>query len=105
MIIYLPKVEYFLNNLVDILFEQEYFGFKEYAMLYTTKIKVFIEEKISEYPSKNTPEGLKKYGEQYMTYKANNRTTWYIFFSHEEQTYFIKFITNNHTDFIKEFNL
>ncbi|NLN33572.1 MAG: hypothetical protein GX159_08255 [Flavobacteriaceae bacterium] len=104
-IIYLPQVEIFLNDLVDILFEQEYFGFQNDAEIYIKKIKIFIQEKISVFPSKKTPEVLKKFGERYVTYKANNRTTWYIFFSQEEDFYFIKFITNNHTDFIQNFNL
>jgi len=104
-IIYLPQVEIFLNDLVDTLFEQEYFGFQNDAEIYMKKIKIFIQEKISIFPSKETPEVLKKFGEKYVTYKANSRTTWYIFFSQEEDFYFIKFITNNHTDLIQNFNL
>lgn len=40
-----------------------------------------------------------------MLYKANNHTSWYIFFDQSEHKYLIKFITNNHTDFIQNFNL
>lgn len=105
VIIYLPNVELFLNELVDILFEKEYFGFKKDAVLYTIKIKIFIEENISNYPSKIPPEEFRKYGEKYIIYKANNQTSWYIFFSQEDEYFFIKFITNNHTDFNKDFNL
>ena len=104
VIIYLPNVELFLNELVDILFEKEYFGFKQDAINYTQKIKIFIEENISNYTIKISPEEFKNFGEKYIVYKANNHTSWYIFFSQEAQYFFIKFITNNHTDFIKDFN-
>lgn len=103
-VIFLPHVEFFLNDLVDILFENEYFGFREDAIIYTRKIKIFIEENISNYPAKISPEKFKKHGEKYIIYKANQQTSWFIFYSQEEQYFFIKFITNNHTDFIKDFN-
>ena len=32
----------------------------------------------------------------YITYQRNSNTTWYIFFSVIGDTYFIKYITNNH---------
>ncbi len=104
-VIYSSGTRKFLRNLIYILFENDYFGFQEDAKNYVDRITIFIEEKIAEFPSKETPEVLKKFGERYVTYKANNRTTWYIFFSQEEDFYFIKFITNNHTDFIQNFNL
>ena len=40
-----------------------------------------------------------------MFYKANANTTWYIFFNQDEQRFVVKFITNNHTNFIANFNL
>lgn len=105
VIIYLPEVEHFLNDLVDLLFEKEYFGFKEDAVLYVLKIKHYISQNISSFPAKSTPTEHRHHGEKYIFYKANVNTTWYIFFSQEEQTFFIQFITNNHSDFTTKFNL
>ncbi|HEX5154336.1 MAG TPA: hypothetical protein VFW07_22970 [Parafilimonas sp.] len=104
VIIYLPEVAIHFKHLVSILFEKEYFGFVESAEEYVLKIRSFIEENIGIYPAKQTPAKFKLYGENYILYKANKRTTWYIFFSQIEQSFFVKFITNNHTAFIGNFN-
>ena len=39
-----------------------------------------MEYEIVNFPHKATPKPLKKFGSNYAFYKANNRTTWYIFF-------------------------
>lgn len=102
---YSEDVEFFLNDLIDILFEKEYLGFPTDAQNYVVKIVEFISQNISTYPSKNTPQYLTQFGEKFMLYKANAQTSWYIFFDQNEHKFLIKFITNNHTDFIKDFNL
>jgi hypothetical protein len=105
IIIYLPEVKIYFKHLIDILFEKEYFGFIESAEEYVLKIRSFIEKNIGAYPAKNTPAALRKYGEKYILYKANKNTTWYIFFSQAEETYFVKFITNNHSGLIADLNV
>ncbi|MGC4128298.1 MAG: hypothetical protein QM564_01780 [Bergeyella sp.] len=80
-------------------------GFIEDAQKYVNKIYDFVEQKITIYPAKDTPEELAHYGEKYLIYFANNHTSWYIFFSQIQNVYFVKFITNNHTEIIKNFNL
>jgi hypothetical protein len=77
---YKPEVEYYLEDLIDILFEEEYFGFESYAQDYGAKIIDFIENNISIFPSRISPRILKNFGSNYIFYKANQRTTWYIFF-------------------------
>lgn len=88
-----------------ILYDFEYFGFPADAEIYVEKILAFIEKNIETYPAKDTPEELSHYGEKYLIYPANNHTSWYIFFSQIQHVYFVKFITNNHTEMIKNFNL
>ena len=105
IILYSEEVEIFLNDLIDILFDNEYLGFREDAQDYAIKIVEFINQSISTYPSKHTPPNLSQFGEKFMLYKANNHTSWYIFFDQNEHKFLIKFITNNHTDFIQNFNL
>lgn len=102
---YSEEVETYLNQLIDILFEKEYFGFKEDAQIYVAKIKWFIDDNISVYPPKKVPIELKEFGEKYILYKASPQTTWYIFYIQDEHRFLIKFITNNHTDIIQNFNL
>ena len=82
-----------LYNLVNILFENEYFGFLENAIKYKDKIVNFI----------NTIPNLKKkktkntmYGYWYCSYKPNRNTTYFITFDYEDDIYLIKNIFNNH---------
>ena len=94
---YRTSVESYINNLIDILFEEEYFGFKINAQEYALKIVDFIESNISTFPSKKTPVQLRFFGSSYMFYKANKRTTWYIFFEKTENNYLITNIINSHS--------
>lgn len=88
----------YLNNLVSILYEQDYFGFIESAKKYTSDIIDFIKRNISQKPHYPAPEYFSKYepGMKYITYRANKSTTWYIFFKQRENRFFIYYITNNH---------
>ena len=51
-----PEVEHFLNELIYILYKENYFSYLENAIDYKDKIIDFIEENISNFPYKNTPE-------------------------------------------------
>lgn len=104
-IVFTAEFDALVEELLFVLYEDEYFGFIEDAAKYVSKIYDFIEQKITTYPTKNTPPKLIQHGEKYLVYKANNQTSWYIFFSQIEQTYFIKFITNNHTDLAAQLNI
>lgn len=98
---YLPEIEYFINNLSDLLFEKEYFSFYEYAADYVDNLTFFIENDLINFPHKTTPIKLKKLGSNYVFYRPNNRTTWYIFFEKSNNRYLITHLTNNH---VKELN-
>ena len=100
-ILYKPIVEEYINELIYILYEQEYFGFLEDAISYKDAIIDFIENNIAVLPAKFTPFILRKLGKQYIFYKANQRTTWFIFFEKKDNIYLITFITNNHSEIIK----
>jgi hypothetical protein len=94
-------LEYF-DNLVYSLFKQEYFGFHESAQNYIDKIVDFIISRTSTFPHKKTPKSLQYLGSNYIFYKPNVRTTWYIFFEKRNQNYIITGITNNYTEEAKE---
>jgi hypothetical protein len=96
MIFYSLKVERYLNHLVDILFEKEYFGFEENAVEYVQNLKDAAENKIRTENPKQTPLALLSYGAFYVSYKSNKRTTWSIFFSRKNNRILVKYITNNH---------
>ena len=73
----------------------------ENAFDYVDKLTYYIENNIASFPHKTTPSTLKKFGSKYLFYKANNRTTWYIFFENHQNRYLITFISNNHEEISK----
>lgn len=89
-------LEYF-DNLFFALFEEEYFGFPESAQNYIDKIVGFVISSISSFPHKKTPKSLQYLGLNYIFYKPNTRTTWYVFFEKRDQSYLITAIINNNS--------
>jgi hypothetical protein len=89
-------LEYF-DNLFFALFEEEYFGFPESAQNYIDKIVSFVISSISSFPHKKTPKSLQYLGLNYIFYKPNTRTTWYVFFEKRDQSYLITAIINNNS--------
>ena len=100
-IFYKSDVEYFINELIYILYKENYFSYLKNAIEYKDKIIDYIDQNICSFPSKTTPLILNHLGSNYMFYKSNPRTTWYIFFDKEDNQYLITFITNNHTEIAK----
>lgn len=97
-IIYQPQVVEYLNELVDILYEREYFGFKESAYDYVDWILDRIAKNINTISAKIAPEYFSRYGNNlfYFSLKRNAQTTWYVFFNHENDLFYIRYISNNH---------
>ena len=97
-VIYHKQVVIYLNELVDVLYKKDYFGFKESAYDYVDWILDRIENNIAVLPSKTAPEYFAKYGKNlsYISLKKNSQTTWYVFFNHEADLYHVRYISNNH---------
>ena len=93
---YTNFVQDFFDELITTLFSKEYFSYEENAIAYVQKLVFYIEENIDGLPHKKSPNSLLKYGDFYVFYKSNSRTTWYIFFSKKKKNYLIKYLTNNH---------
>jgi len=94
-IILLPEVIYKLNELINILYEKEYFGFIESSFKYVNDIYDFIHS----LPTLHYKETAnKKFGEYYCSYKANRNTIWYITFDKKGDRFIVQYITNNHTE-------
>jgi hypothetical protein len=93
------EVEEYLSQLIDILHNEEYFGFKESAYLYVDGLIDDIEYGIQNKPSKPAPSHFNRYGKHmlYAIFKKNNNTQWYVFFHHEDDIYYVRYIGNNHT--------
>ncbi|AXB56572.1 hypothetical protein [Flavobacterium fluviale] len=96
-VIYTSSVIHYLDDLVVTLYKKEYFGFIESAEEYVLHIYDAIPERIKKSSHKKTPKSLQYLGLNYVFYKANSRTTWYIFFEKRNQNYLITGITNNYS--------
>jgi hypothetical protein len=97
-IIFSKKVEIFLDELMLLLFEKEYFGFPDSAKLYVNRLISFMEQYIGVLPGKNAPVFFQRFGQnmKYITYQPNKRTSWYIFYQERNNIYLVRYITNNH---------
>ena len=100
-IFYKPEVEHFLNDLIYILFKEDYFSFIENAINYKDNIIDFVDQNIESFPHKTTPLPLFHLGSNYIFYKSNSRTTWYIFFEKKENMFLVTSIINNHIELAK----
>lgn len=101
-VVFTPYVINFLDDLVRILYKKEYFGFIETAEEFVSKFYDAVSENIKISTHKQTPKGLKYLGSNYIFYKSNSRTTWYVFFEKKNQNYLITGIINNHCEEAKE---
>ncbi len=92
------EASYSLDRLIEILYKKEYFGFIENAEIYISNIYDFIYQNIESFPSKNTPIQLSNFGNKYIFYNTNTRTTWFILFEQKNSNYLITHIINNHCE-------
>lgn len=97
MIIFAKEVINYFDDLIFTLFKKEYFVYIEFVEDYVDRIIDFIEQNLEQTSPKNTPLQIHHLGSKYIFYKANQRTTWYIFFEKKEENYLITYITNNHS--------
>jgi len=100
-VLVIPKVYDYLDNLVTILYEKEYFGFEDFAINYVDEL---LDEILMTLPArlhKPAPKYFEKYGKgmYYAIFEKNKRTSWYVFFTkyYERETIFlVRYIANNH---------
>ncbi len=93
---YTKFVQIYFDDLIEELFNQDYFIYRENAISYVEKFVFHINDSIHKLPHRKSPKSLLKHGDFYIFYNSNPRTTWYIFFSKKNSTYLIKHISNNH---------
>ena len=107
----IPDVLEYLNNLVIILYEKEYFSYEEEAQKYVDDLADDIFDNLPKKLHRPAPNYYNKYGKNLFyacftknacTERREVTTTWYAFFSkykeNEETIYLIRYIGNNHTD-------
>ena len=101
-VIILPEVLEYLDNIVYILFFKEYFSYLETSQRYIDDLIDDIQTTLPIRSHKPAPKHFEKYGKDlhYTTFKKNNRTTWYAFFTKYRQNddiiYLVRYLSNNH---------
>ncbi len=98
VVIFSDEFHQTIEDLIEILYDKKYFGFKIDCHNYASKIYDFIEVYINFPILKLSPDKFQKFGKFYIKYKANSRTTWYIFFDQKENKFLINHILNNHNE-------
>lgn len=97
------EVKEYLNNLIAILYEKEYFGFRESAREYIIGLIADIENNLPKLQHKVAPKHFEKDGKgtHYAMFRKNKQTVWYAFFTihvmKAEKIYLVRYIANNHT--------
>lgn len=86
-----------IEDVIQILFDKDYFGVKTDCHRDADKIYKFVEDNINFPISKNSPLKFQKHGKKYLKYAANKRTTWYIFFDQKGNQFIVNHILNNHS--------
>ncbi|HBK31513.1 MAG TPA: hypothetical protein DDZ78_07815 [Porphyromonadaceae bacterium] len=84
--------------MVETLYINDYFGFKDEAKKYVEELVREVEKNIDTMPKKKAPRYFSKYGDglYYIRCRRNKATTWYFFFSIRKDGYYIEYIGNNH---------
>ena len=99
-VLFLPEVEEYLVNLIEILYQKEYFGFKESATKYVVDLVKEITDSLPNKQKKIAPDYFSRYGKDmlYVNFKRNKQTQWYVFFTiyEKEQVYIVRYIATNH---------
>ena len=105
-VVFSENVKLLFFELIDILYQEEYFGFLDEAKEYVSKIEQYFTTAIPKLHqlglTKKAMPYFTKYGENlfFTAYrKTKSRTTWYAFYEIFDKRYFkVVHIINNHTE-------
>lgn len=93
------EVKLYFLELVQLLYEKDYFGFENMAFDYVTDLIHDITTSLPRKLRKKAPSYFDRYGRElyYAVYRKNRNTQWYVFFQYENGIYLIRYIGNNHS--------
>jgi hypothetical protein len=101
-ILVLPEVRRYFNELSQILYEKDYFGYLETAEKYVEELFEAIKTTLPNQQKRYAPSYFKRYGKDmyYSVFRKNKHTQWYVFFNiyedEGELIYLVRYISNNH---------
>lgn len=101
-VLFLPEVVDQFLELVEVLYNNGYLGFKEVAIDYSEQLFKDIQTNLPLKVKKDAPSYFDRYGQGlfYSLFPKNTQTTWYVFYSiHEvddDEVYLVRYLGNNH---------
>ena len=101
-VLFTPEVLRYSENLVQILYDNGYFGFPNSAKKYVKELFDEITDRLPRCLHKPAPQHFEKYGKKmkYAAFRKSQNTIWYVFFEtyrdNEEIIYLVRYIGNNH---------
>ena len=100
-----PSVAEYFNDLVDILFYENYFTFEEGAIHYVTSLIKLVEDQIQIKKHHLTPSLISVRGKYSVSFNINQRTTWYFVFEKSDNLYLITYVFDNYSKEAQYLNL
>lgn len=101
-VLFLPEVEDVLFELIETLYQKEYFGFKADAVEYVISLEEDIRLNLFSKIKRPAPPFFERYGKKllYAVFPKNKVTQWYVFFNiyqdNGETIFLVRYISNNH---------
>jgi hypothetical protein len=95
VVLYSKEIEFYLNDLIDILYHKEYFSYSENAENYVFDLKEEIENRISTSVHYLSPTQFSNLAKNYIVVSVSKRTSWYVFFDKKDKFRMVKEWTYN----------
>lgn len=100
-----PPVLLYLNELVDVLFYENYFSIRESAIDYVIRLIDIAESKIVKKQHYSAPKAISHHGSWLIHFNISQKTTWYFVFEKNEDRYLVTYVFNNYSKEAQNLNL
>jgi len=101
-----PSVLLYLNELVDVLFYENYFSIRESAIDYVIRLIDFAESKIVKKQHYAAPKTICHHGSWLIHFNISQKTTWYFVFEKSaDHRYLVTYVFNNYSREAQNLNL
>jgi len=101
-VLFSPLVRSCFQEMEEILYKKEYFGFEDSAIQYVRELIFEIRDTLPRCRKKPAPTYFNRFGKNlyYSSFRKNKATQWYVFFTiysaNGEDVYLVQYLSNNH---------
>lgn len=92
-----PSVLKYFNELIDTLFYENYFLYRESAIEYVTRLIFLVENQIHIKIHHVSPPSISIHGNYFVGFNISSKTTWYFIFEKSDNRYIITHVFNNYS--------